>query len=261
MNNDQREIELNCETHGKMTVTQYFVAGKWLDPYCPKCADEKAAAAEKEQETLSEYQEQASKQNAIEANIGRAMIPTRFKKHSFESYNLLHERQTTVFNVCKDYAEKFDEAYKLGRCMMLCGKTGTGKTHLACSIANHILQQGNTALFMGVLEAVRSVKQTFNQNSEITEQEAIDWFLNPDLLILDEVGVQFGTDTEKLILFEIINKRYEEMKPSILLSNLTPKELNAFVGDRVMDRMKENSGKIINFDWSSHREVSPLELH
>ena len=45
-------------------------------------------------------------------------------------------------------------------------------------------------------------------------------FIRPDLLILDEVGVQFGSETEKMILFEIINGRYEQLKPTIVISNL-----------------------------------------
>ena len=44
-------------------------------------------------------------------------------------------------------------------------------------------------------------------------------FIRPDLLILDEVGVQFGSETEKMILFEIINGRYEQLKPTIVISN------------------------------------------
>ena len=74
-----------------------------------------------------------------------------------------------------------------------------------------------------------------------------------ELLVLDEIGVQFGSDAEKLIMFDIINERYEAMRPTILISNLALSGLSEFVGDRIVDRMKENGGKLMVFDWESHR--------
>ncbi len=123
---------------------------------------------------------------------------------------------------------------------------------------HQIAQKGRTSLFISVMAAIRRVKETYSKKSEETEQEAIDRFLQPDLLILDEVGVQFGSDTEKMILFEIINGRYENMMPTIIISNLTAQELGAFIGDRVMDRMTEGGGVVLAFDWDSKRaDVKP----
>ncbi|NHX33749.1 ATP-binding protein, partial [Escherichia coli] len=78
-------------------------------------------------------------------------------------------------------------------------------------------------------------------------------YTNPDLLIIDEVGVQFGSEAEKLILFEIINTRYERMKPTILISNQTREELGAFIGERVIDRMSDGGGCTLAFTWDSYR--------
>ncbi len=77
--------------------------------------------------------------------------------------------------------------------------------------------------------------------------------LFPDLLILDEVGVQFGSDTEKLILFDVLNERYERRRPTILMTNLTLEEVADFLGDRIIDRLREDGGEFIPFDWESHR--------
>jgi DNA replication protein DnaC len=71
--------------------------------------------------------------------------------------------------------------------------------------------------------------------------------------VLDEVGVQYGTDAEKQIAFEIINTRYENLRPTIIISNLNAAELTTFIGERVMDRLKENGGRLLVFDWPSHR--------
>ena len=87
----------------------------------------------------------------------------------------------------------------------------------------------------------------------MTEQDAIDALVMPDLLILDEVGVQFGTVTESLIMFEILNGRYEKVRPTIVMSNLTEDEITEYLGSRVVDRLKEGGGVLVAFDWDSYR--------
>lgn len=82
----------------------------------------------------------------------------------------------------------------------------------------------------------------------------IEHHVRPDLLVIDEIGVQFGTETEKMILFDILNARYEQVKPSILISNLAIEELKTYIGERVLDRMWEGGGSILAFTWDSYRK-------
>ena len=102
---------------------------------------------------------------------------------------------------------------------MFCGGVGAGKTHLAVGIAHRLMEQGRIAVFTSVINAIRRVKDTYRRDSGQSEAQVVAGFIRPDLLILDEVGVQFGSETEKMILFEIINGRYEQLKPTIVISN------------------------------------------
>ncbi|KAA6208087.1 ATP-binding protein, partial [Avibacterium paragallinarum] len=43
-------------------------------------------------------------------------------------------------------------------------------------------------------------------------------------------------------------------KPTILISNLSEDELSRYVGERIIDRMREGKGAVINFDWESYRQ-------
>lgn len=205
----------------------------------------------------------------------KAGVPLRFKEKTFKNFIAENNSQKSKLEVCKTYAEKFPDISKLGTSLILCGNTGAGKTHLACAIASHIIEnvkftkekynyQRNISekielrakvKFIEVFKLIRAVKQTYSKNSEKNEQDIIDSFVAYDFLILDEVGVQFGSDTEKNIMFEVINERYLNLKPTILISNLSPSDLGGFVGDRVIDRMKENGGKVLVFDWKSYRET------
>lgn len=235
-----------CEIHGEY-ASRNIVRTVWSR--CPAC---ETLAAEK-REAADRAADLARRQHVIAGIMRRSGIPERFQGKAFDGFQTTNSAQVRVQKVCRAYADKFEDRLANGGGLVLCGLPGTGKTHLACAIANHIALTGRTSVFTSVLAAVRRVKETYSRDSKETEQAVIDRFFAPDLLILDEVGVQFGTDAEKLILFEIINGRYERMRPTILISNLAEAELAAFVGDRAMDRMREGGGAALAFDWASER--------
>jgi DNA replication protein DnaC len=260
---EERIDKFTCEVHGELEVKRvyYNFCHSWLprEVGCDACI-KIAEAAKKEQERRE------SKQRHFEQELFCAMermgIPARFNDKTFDNFKITG-KEAAIFAVCKSYAEKFMEIREAGTSLILCGNTGAGKTHLACAIAyyivnNHMKKLGDRDVrlsikFIEALKAIRTVKQTYSSKDK-TEQDAIDELVAPDLLILDEVGVQFGSDAEKMILFEIMNERYLKMKPSIIISNLAVQALNEFIGERVIDRLKENNGRILVFDWNSKRD-------
>ena len=74
-----------------------------------------------------------------------------------------------------------------------------------------------------------------------------------DLLLIDELGAQGGTEFERQSLHQIIDTRYRNMRPTIVTSNLPSGKLSAYIGDRALDRLRENGGQAITFDWESSR--------
>ena len=118
--------------------------------------------------------------------------------------------------------------------------------------ARHIsVEHGKVCRYTTAYHIVRDIKDTYSGRGN--ERDIVRGFVEPDLLIVDEIGVQHGTDTEKLLLFEVLNGRYENMKPTIVVSNEEPRGIADYLGDRVMDRLCENDGAVLVFDWQSHR--------
>lgn len=237
----------HCETHGDYE-SKCYLGTIWTK--CPVCAEEKKQAHDAEIEAKK-------KELSIRAwacKISNAGIPERFQDRSLQSFVAGNEGQTYALKFSETYADQFDDVLTIGRSALFIGKPGTGKTHLAAGIGLRIMsRQGRTVLFTTVIRAIRRIKDTWGKASNETETQAIETLVYPDLLILDEVGVQFGSDTEKLILFDVLNSRYEKRRPTLLLSNLTLDEVKSFLGERVFDRMREDGGEVIVFDWESHR--------
>lgn len=239
----------HCDKHGQYEEKRREVMGKVFRTNCPGCsADREAAEAE-----ISKRAEQELKKAKIRKLLGEAGIPKRFSMRTFDNYNVEKHDQSQALAVSKYFAQDFDRFLESGASLMFCGKPGTGKTHLAAAIANAVCEQGRSVVFMSVLKATRMVKDTWKKGAEASENQVYKGLIVPDLLILDEVGVQFGSDTEKLILFEILNGRYENVKPTIVISNLLPAEITEYLGERVVDRLQEGGGSTVVFGWDSYR--------
>lgn len=240
-----------CEKHGCFESRE-FIAGRWS--HCPKCN-------EAQNRKNIEFRNAELKRERLEKlalKINQSGIPTRFADRSFENFIAVSPEQKNAFRFASEYANTFGEdAFKTGRSVIFVGKPGTGKTHLAIAIAIRVMLLGGNVIFTTVFRALRRVKDTWRNGSGESETEVVDEFSKVPLLILDEIGVQFGSETEKNIIFDILNARYESRLPTILLSNLMPSELIAFVGERVIDRFREDDGKIIPFAWDSYRKVFP----
>ena len=236
-----------CEVHGDFQ-SRHLAGSVWSK--CPICSAERRAAEEKRE---AEKQKQASI-DRWQARMGFAGIPDRFRDRTLGSFIASTDQQRKALTFAQQYADTFSEVMSEGRSALFVGKPGTGKTHLAVGIALAVMERWNAvALFTTTMRAIRRVKDTWKRDSEESETQAIAALVFPDLLILDEVGVQFGSDTEKLILFDVLNERYEKRKPTLMLSNLTVQEVQGHLGERIFDRLREDGGRVIAFDWASHR--------
>lgn len=253
-----------CVEHGEFE-SQCFFGRIWTG--CPSCSKEKHEAEDRERDAIR----RTHVRQAWEKKVGDAGIPDRFRDRTLKSYVAKTEGQRRALSFAAEYADNFDTALKNGRSAVFVGRPGTGKTHLSIGIALSIMErQSRTVLFTSVFRAIRRIKETWRKDSRESESDAIACFTQPDLLILDEVGQQFGSETEKLMLFDVLNERYEKRRPTLLLANVPLDDydnagrnspgLKSFLGERIMDRLREDGGEFIVFDWESERGRNRTEI-
>lgn len=216
------------------------------DEFSRQCAE----ATQKEAAEI--YAEQ--RRRASDAVLGRAAIPPRFMQKTLSSYEPSNPQQDRIKAAVEAYAANFAQDSGVnGTSLILCGGPGTGKTHLGCGVANELLKQGFSALYTTATGLVRDIRATWAKDSERTESDVIKAFIAPDLLIIDEIGVQVGSADEKIRLFDVINARYEQVKPMLIISNLDVKGVVEYLGERAADRLRENGGQALAFTWGSYR--------
>ena len=176
--------------------------------------------------------EEAKKREELIASCQNKGIPPRFYDASWENWVSDTDDKLKAFNAVKN------EAWKTN--LFLCGKSGTGKTHLAMCLT----KEG--AKYRRLPDIFREVRMDFS-----LEQGIIDHYGMVKLLIIDEVGRQKFSDFEKNLFFEIIDKRWNNVIPTTLITNLNKKEFFSEYGTAILDRLRP---RIVEFTWESRRE-------
>jgi DNA replication protein DnaC len=245
---DLGERDASCERHGAYVSRGTRFCGRaevWSG--CAACVeDERRAEAERAAAAAA----QALKAK-LEESMRRSSLPERFVGQTFETYVAETPEQTKALGIVRSFAEDFDRHARAGSTLILSGKPGTGKSHLACAAIQAIAPK-RFGMYVTTMGLIRMVRETWRKGSERTEADVLDDLARVDLLVIDEVGVQYGTEGEKVILFEILDQRYSYRKPSILLTNLGAPDFKLFIGDRIHDRLRE-TGRFVPFEWESYR--------
>ena len=166
--------------------------------------------------------------------LGQSGLGKRFAQRRFETFNVTEETKQ-VYKACVDFCENFTSESKGLR---LVGGYGVGKTHLVASIIHRLAEKGIAAVFVVVPELLRAIRRGFNQPNEAAD-ELVKLTEEAELLILDDLGAEKPSDWVKEQLYVIINRRYENMLPTIITTNCTMAELKDRVGERTASRIIE----------------------
>ncbi len=121
-----------CETHGayEQRVTKIMTA-TFRSP-CPQCHAEQKERQEREDRERKAWERKRN----LDYRLGSAAIPKRFVDKSFDDYQADSEGQARALKVCKEYVDYFADHFNAGRCLMLLGRPGTGKTQYLSYLAN-----------------------------------------------------------------------------------------------------------------------------
>ncbi|MDW3714098.1 ATP-binding protein [Pseudomonas sp. 2023EL-01195] len=246
----------SCPEHGQFEswLTEQF-DGTWKANSCQQCqwqALNWRHVAEADRSAARE----AKRAEIVNQRLIASGITPRFRSCSFDNFDHADDQaKRSALESCRRYAEDFEAVQREGRSQLLLGNLGTGKTHLASAIVQSVIRKYSaTAIVTTASEIARAVKATFARSSKISERDVLDELASVDLLVIDEVGVQVSTgDFGPGLLHEVIDRRYQQVLPTILISNVTVEELPRFIGDRALDRLRQGSSRLVRFTWDSVR--------
>jgi DNA replication protein DnaC len=125
--------------------------------------------------------------------------------------------------------------------VFITGTSGAGKTHTACRLFyKRCLDLGTVqeCLFFTVPELMESLRKEYDKMDPDVPRDLLDRCKKSPLLVLDDLGTEKLTDWASERLGMIINYRYNEMKTTIVTSNLSIEEIEANVSQRISSRFR-----------------------
>lgn len=141
-----------------------------------------------------------------------------------------------------------------GRCLILGGSPGTGKTHLSVAIAYRAIQNGYDACFTTAAELIDELAGAAGKRGL---REALAPYLQAHVLVIDEVGYLTYCPDAANVLFQVVNHRYLHKRPMLFTTNkplpqwgrvLHDPDLAEAISDRVLER-----GRFIQLRGPSYR--------
>lgn len=159
----------------------------------------------------------------VEKIIKNSKMSKRNLNYKFENFEPNTSNQK-VFNNLKIYSEKLVNGIgKKG--LILVGNNGVGKTHLACSIANKLIENGIPVIYGTLINLLAELRNSYDTDNDISEMEIIKLYEKVDLLIIDDLGKEKPSEWGLEKLFTIINSRYENNLPVIITTNYNQNSL------------------------------------
>jgi DNA replication protein DnaC len=226
----------SCEQHGAADVLVRN-GSPW---HCPRCLD--AALA-----TEAHERWKAERSAAL---MAAATIP---KKYLDQKFVATTPEQKTVRHTTRLFRD-FILGEPAWGALILSGITGTGKTLLACDLAQSLIKNAVRSIrYITANGMISEVQASYSSETKSKEGEILR-FVQYDVLILDEIDAKPDREDSNLILTEVVNRRYNEQKPVIAISNQPLADLAKFVGDRVHSRLHENAF-ICAFTWDDARKA------
>ena len=164
-------------------------------------------------------------------------LPEGLRQETFEHFDY---RRTEL---SLEQRQNLEMAYDLARefaanpegWIILQGRHGCGKTHLAAAIANARLAAEQPVLFLVVADLLDYLRAAFGPDSRVSYARFFEEVKQSPLLILDDYGEQSGTPWARSKLFQLINHRYNARLPMVVTTCLSLDELEGRISSRFAD--------------------------
>lgn len=234
-------VDGECETHGAFRTVR--IIGSGLPVECPKCVDLR---------TRREDQQRAHQQR-VDWLFKIAGIPERYRNCGLKNFQADTDAQKHARQGVNSYLRAYERHGWLP--LSIHGPVGTGKTHLACALANNLIASGVSVRYTTMAAMLSDIKKAYSTEG-MTEASQIERYVSDfELLILDEADVIRATDNDLGLIFAVLNGRYNSMRPVVTISNQPITALVEFLGARTVDRLSENAVSVV-CDWDSYRRTS-----
>ncbi len=177
-----------------------------------------------------------------------AGIPAKYSRVlQADAFQPKNESLQRALKYAKDFVKLYPNPGTRKHGFLLMGRSGLGKTHLAIgTIAELTLEYGIRCMFKDFFYLLSELREAYSQGTP--ENEVILPLIETEVLVIDELGKGKSSEWESNILDQLISKRYNAEKVTLITTNFISKDfatkedqeiLERKVGERIASRLRE----------------------
>ncbi len=210
---------------------------------CPKCLNRGTIAVPRDDGSFYTKDCDCMMIRRCVWEMERSGLKNIIREKTFDAYNATESWQKAVKAGAVAYADQLEGW------LLICGQSGSGKTHLCTAVCRHRLLAGDEVRYMPWRDKVAELKAMSLDNDR--RSEIIEGYKTAQILYIDDLfkigkaadGSSNPTGADFNLAFEIVNHRYINRLPTIISTEKTPEELTEIdeaFGTRIIEMAGSN---------------------
>lgn len=147
-------------------------------------------------------------------------VPVKYSGMRFDDYKEYEPADAKVKKLVMAYYADTIKNYLTGKCLILTGKPGTGKTMLMGILVESLIRDFMfNARYANGVELINEIQDTYSNITRKTTLSILDMYRDADFLFIDDIDKINATADSKKLIYSIINDRYDRVLPTIISAN------------------------------------------
>ena len=235
--------EADCDIHGAYTSREIHLLGQSRWSGCPVCAREAADQRLVADALRGKQLREAKRLSMLDAMLTESGVPQRYIQANLqrlvpaEAPEGVAESLRQIAAIARGLLMRLERSTMGAGNLLVYGGWNTGKTHLGCAIVRGVLEAGLSGCYTAQSRMISAMQRSWDSRDDGGDQVT---FADVDVLVIDEVGVGFGTEAAKLHLYDLLGARYQNRLSTVLITNLTIEQTWEFLGQRLQNKLNED---------------------
>lgn len=187
-----------------------------------------------------------TRKQALKYRFNVSGVPIKYSGMRFDDYKETETGDARAKKLVLAYFNDAIKNYLTGKCLLLLGNPGTGKTMLMSILVESIIRDYMfAARYANCVELINEIQDTYSGKTPRSTLSVLNKYRDADFLFIDDLDKINATSDSKKLIYSIINDRYDRVLPTIISANSSVDTLDEkYFEEPTVSRLLERSVEV-----------------